>query len=51
MVQRILDSKEAFFFAITSNDTVIVLMNINSVVRHIVLDKEKSKEFLTAIHE
>jgi hypothetical protein len=51
MVQRILDSKEAYFFAITANGIVIVLINIDDTPRHIVLNEEKSKEFLTAIHQ
>lgn len=51
MVQKILDGKEAYFFAFTSNNCIIVVTVMNNVKRNIVLDQEKSKEFINSIHQ
>ena len=51
MVKRILESEGPLFFAFIGNDCIIVMMNMNGNKRHIILDQEKSKEFINAIHQ
>jgi hypothetical protein len=51
MIQRILESTEPLFFAFTANGCIVVITIINNVKRNIVLDAEKSKQFITAIHQ
>jgi hypothetical protein len=51
MVQRILESKEPMFFAFTADGCVMVITILNNVKRNILLDSDKSKEFITSIHQ